>query len=98
MTDDILPGENQVIAELDALQPKKFTAHDEDFNGANDETKSIMLAGLETEHRDLDAAILAIEMATPYERLTIARLKKKKLQLKDKIEKIKDDLFPDIIA
>ena len=47
---------------------------------------------------DLDAAILALEINSPYERLTIARLKKKKLRLKDQIKEIKDSMLPDIIA
>lgn len=75
-----------------------FPAHDRDFNGANDEAMAIKLATLEEEHRDLDAAILALEINSPYERLTIARLKKKKLRLKDQIKEIKDSMLPDIIA
>ncbi len=70
----------------------------DELDGANDEALAIKLATLEEEHRDLDAAITAMEMNTPYERLTIARLKKKKLHLKDKIQKIKDAMLPDIIA
>ncbi len=75
-----------------------FAARDEDFDGANDEALAIRLATLEEEHRDLDAAIRALEQSSPYERLSIARLKKKKLLLKDKIQKIKDAMLPDIIA
>ena len=75
-----------------------FSARDEDFDGANDEALAIRLAMLEQEHRDLDAAITSLEMNSPYERLTIARLKKKKLALKDRIQEIKDTMLPDIIA
>jgi hypothetical protein len=75
-----------------------FPAHDRDFDGANDEAMAIRLATLEEEHRDLDAAIFALEVNSPYERLTIARLKKKKLRLKDLIQEIKDSMLPDIIA
>ena len=75
-----------------------FAASDTDFNGANDEALAIRLATLEQEHRDLDAAITALEMNSPYERLTIARLKKKKLVLKDMIQEVKDSMLPDIIA
>jgi len=77
---------------------RQFPAHDEDFDGANDEALAIRLATLEEEHRDLDAAIRAMEASSPYERLVIARLKKKKLQLKDEIQEIKDEMLPDIIA
>ena len=56
------------------------------------------LEQLRIEHRDLDAAIDALSaMATP-DRLQIARLKKRKLQLRDRIAAIEDELIPDIIA
>ncbi|MBV9045625.1 MAG: DUF465 domain-containing protein, partial [Alphaproteobacteria bacterium] len=48
------------------------------------------------EHRDLDAAIEALR-GSP-DQLQITRLKKRKLQLKDQITKINDQLLPDIIA
>jgi hypothetical protein len=54
------------------------------------------LAGLVQEHRDLDAAIAAL-IGSP-DQLQVSRLKKKKLQLKDQIAKIEDELLPDIIA
>lgn len=78
--------------------PRGFAANDGDFDGANDEALAIRLATLEQEHRDLDAAITSLELNSPYERLTIARLKKKKLMLKDMIQEIKDLMLPDIIA
>ncbi|MEM7687411.1 MAG: DUF465 domain-containing protein [Pseudomonadota bacterium] len=57
---------------------------------------------LRSEHRDLDAAIAALTQ-TGQERgftdqLQIARLKKRKLRLKDHIAVIEDTLLPDIIA
>lgn len=54
------------------------------------------LAELVQEHRDLDAAIDAMGQAHDIMQLT--RLKKKKLQLKDQITKIENQLLPDIIA
>lgn len=97
--DNGIPGNgmNEEMADS-PLASRRFSARDEDFQGANDEALAIMLAHLEEEHRDLDAAIRAIEETSPYERLTIARLKKKKLQLKDEIEELKDAMMPDIIA
>jgi len=80
------------------LSNERFAARDDDFDGANDEALAIRLATLEEEHRDLDAAITSLEHNSPYERLTIARLKKKKLHLKDQIQVIKDAMLPDIIA
>jgi len=56
------------------------------------------LAGLRVEHRDLDAAISALSAADSHDQLQIARLKKRKLRLKDQIALIEDYLTPDIIA
>ena len=53
---------------------------------------------LRTEHRDLDAAIGALIATDSQDQLQIARLKKRKLQLKDQISMIEDYLTPDIIA
>ena len=50
------------------------------------------------EHRDLDAAIDALVGAPGYDRLQVQRLKKRKLVLRDQIQRIEDQLFPDIIA
>lgn len=51
-----------------------------------------------SEHRDLDDAIRALQDTGTFDQLTLQRLKKKKLQLKDKIALIEDRLTPDIIA
>ncbi len=56
------------------------------------------LESLRIEHRDLDAAIDALTMAGSPDQLQIARLKKRKLRLKDQIALIEDALLPDIIA
>ena len=50
------------------------------------------------EHRDLDQAITVLSNSATTDRLMIQRLKKKKLQLKDKIKRLEDRLTPDIIA
>ena len=57
-----------------------------------------LLASLRTEHRDLDAAIDALTGAGSTDQLQIARLKKRKLRLKDQISVVEDQLLPDIIA
>lgn len=57
-----------------------------------------MLEGLRIEHRDLDAAITALTEAGSTDQLQLARLKKRKLRLRDQIAIIEDALLPDIIA
>ena len=56
------------------------------------------LARLQQAHRDLDAAIAALQDAPGSDLLQVQRLKKKKLQLRDRITFIEDQLTPDIIA
>jgi len=58
----------------------------------------IRLEVLRREHRDLDEAVHALELNGRPDQLTLRRLKKQKLALKDQIVKIKDQLIPDIIA
>jgi hypothetical protein len=53
---------------------------------------------LEQEHRDLDAAIAALEASGTVDQLQLRRLKKKKLALKDQIIQVENKLIPDIIA
>jgi len=53
---------------------------------------------LRSEHRDLDAAITALTGSGSQDQLQIARLKKRKLRLKDQIAIFEDQLLPDIIA
>ncbi|MBL8563852.1 MAG: DUF465 domain-containing protein [Gemmobacter sp.] len=63
-----------------------------------DEMLRIKLEVLRREHRDLDEAIAALERNARPDQLTLRRLKKQKLSLKDQIVKIEDQLIPDIIA
>ena len=64
----------------------------------SDEVLHVELQVLRQEHRDLDSAIEALEDRAASDQLTITRLKKQKLALKDKIARIEDKLTPDIIA
>ena len=57
-----------------------------------------LLVRLKAEHRDLDAEIIALEQVGSLDVLTIKRLKKRKLALKDHMTAVEDQLFPDIIA
>jgi len=58
----------------------------------------IELHRLESEHRDLDAAIVALESLGKFDQLQVQRLKKRKLYLRDRLAAIADRLTPDIIA
>ena len=69
-----------------------------DVSLKTEEILQIELEVLKQEHRDLDEAVKALEERVIRDQLTIQRLKKKKLELKDKIAVIEDRLTPDIIA
>lgn len=56
------------------------------------------LADLNEQHRDLDSAITALVETGTADQLKLARLKKRKLALKDQINKLQNQLTPDIIA
>jgi hypothetical protein len=56
------------------------------------------LNNLMTEHRDLDSAIDALVTGGSSDQVQVARLKKRKLRLKDEIAMVQDQLVPDIIA
>ena len=56
------------------------------------------LARLQQEHRDLDAAISALQQSPGADIIQVQRLKKRKLVLRDRISFIEDQLTPDIIA
>lgn len=56
------------------------------------------LAELQQEHQDLDHSIRALEILPLPDQLLIARLKRKKLSLKDELNRLQDKIRPDIIA
>jgi hypothetical protein len=56
------------------------------------------LAQATQDHTDLSAAIDALRMSGSTDMLQMARLKKRKLRLKDEIAMIQDRLVPDWIA
>lgn len=58
----------------------------------------VQLDGLRIAHRDLDDAIAALALAAVPDQLQMARLKKRKLRLRDEIAAREDLLIPDIIA
>ncbi len=66
--------------------------------GMSDEELQTRLELLKIEHRDLDEAIAALVAANSTDQLMTARLKKRKLQLRDRIILLENQLIPDIIA
>lgn len=62
------------------------------------EVLRVKLEVLKREHRDLDEAVRALQEGGRADMLTLQRLKRKKLALKDRIADIEDRIHPDIIA
>jgi len=69
-----------------------------EFSMKTDDVLRFELEVFRREHRDLDEAIQALIEKGTADKLTLQRLKKKKLLLKDRISRIEDRLTPDIIA
>jgi hypothetical protein len=67
-------------------------------NGAGDESIIGRVAILRQEHHDMDASIRALESMPRPDQLMIARLKRRKLALRDEISVLADRITPDIIA
>jgi hypothetical protein len=64
---------------------------------SNDNPAGILDA-LKAEHHDLDERIRMLSSEPTGDQLQIARLKRRKLMLKDQIQRILDSNTPDIIA
>jgi len=65
---------------------------------ADQETLRLQLETLSLEHRDLDELINELQRQPYVDQLRLRRLKKRKLALKDQIEKIRSRLIPDLNA
>lgn len=76
-------------------QPANPSARDGAADGSDARRR---LATLRVEHEDLDASVAALAGLTLPDQVRIARLKKKKLLLRDEIARLEDQLTPDIIA
>jgi len=72
--------------------------NDDDPSEDTDISIERRLGVLREDHKDLDDAIHALEQRFQPDMLQIARLKRKKLALKDEIGQLEDQLTPDIIA
>lgn len=64
----------------------------------NDDDPRQVLELLKAEHRQLDEEIERLRAGGAVDQLEIARLKKRKLLLKDEIQLLSDKIIPDIIA
>lgn len=69
-----------------------------DMSMNEDDVLHVELTEFKRQHRDLDIAIAALHERSAADQLTLKRLKKQKLWLKDRIALIEDRLTPDIIA
>ncbi|SFO08494.1 hypothetical protein SAMN04487859_11560 [Roseovarius lutimaris] len=69
-----------------------------DLSMKSEDVLRVELEEFRREHRDLDEAIRALQLNATADQLTLQRLKKKKLYLRDIIARIEDRLYPDIIA
>lgn len=56
------------------------------------------IAALRLEHRDLDCAIAALRQLPQTDQIQLARMKKRKLRLRDEVGMLENSLIPDIIA
>ena len=71
---------------------------DDASTGPGEGTIRVRVMALRQEHHDLDASIHALESMPLPDQLMIARLKRKKLSLRDEITNLEDQILPDIIA
>ena len=68
------------------------------MTGQRSDSATLRLITLREAHRDLDAAIEALRSKPIIDQIQLARLKKRKLRLKDEIAMLEDAQIPDIIA
>jgi len=64
----------------------------------NDDQPTTNLDALKAEHRELDQRIQLLSSEPTGDQLELARLKRRKLMIKDQIQMIVDSNIPDIIA
>lgn len=63
-----------------------------------DASAPFLLETLRDAHRRIDIDIEALRSKSGYDQLELARLKKRKLRLRDEIERLSDAMVPDLIA
>ena len=67
-------------------------------SGMNDDQPGVTLDALKAEHRELDERIQLLSAEPTGDQLELARLKRRKLMLKDRIQLMVNANIPDIIA
>ncbi|MCI0734300.1 MAG: DUF465 domain-containing protein [Methylococcaceae bacterium] len=82
----------------DIFNPKRAQLWNRMSDSPDQEQIRIQLHELETEHRDLDDIIIKLSGESYVNQFQIRRLKKRKLLLKDRIERLKSLLIPDLNA
>lgn len=85
--------------DLEARSERSLITNDDDADlVAEERALQDRLHHLRQEHADLDASIVAVEALPAADQLLIARLKRKKLALRDEITVLENRILPDIIA
>ena len=70
-----------------------------DESAANEDLSPVeRLALMQTQHRTLDQKIVELQSRPWQNQLLVQRLKKEKLRLKDSIQRLKDEMIPDLNA
>jgi len=69
-----------------------------DVSSTESESIELRIQALEIEHRDLDEIVLRLSDQPGIDELLLKRLKKRKLQLKDQIARLRSALIPDLDA
>jgi len=88
-------GNDRLTALVSADKPEKRASHLEKNKLSVVRTR---LVELEYEHQDLDEMISRFSLDPFQNQLQIKRMKKRKLNLKDQIERLRSQLIPDIDA
>ena len=70
-----------------------------DQSAANEDLSPVeRLTVMQTQHRTLDQKIIELQSRPWQNQLLVQRLKKEKLRLKESIERLKDEIIPDLNA
>ncbi|HWU83748.1 MAG TPA: YdcH family protein, partial [Rhodocyclaceae bacterium] len=93
---DFLLGEIATCAKL--AKARRHAYHVRVETEDDIETLQARLVALQSEHRDLDAVIAQLSAAAQIDELLLRRMKKRKLQIKDKISAAERLLSPDELA